>query len=176
MIISKPSQRFLKTSWCVTRSCNEWFINRFNFISQLIKFHTFVESVINNELLIMSVLRPNADSSYELTEENLRKLARRNQRPLKCKFCFRNFKYRQVIVHHLQKEHSELIRKILKFKIDQGKKSKAHSKIQQSENVEKFDENLNRRKTEKTHIMKISQKISNRRASVIKENPNHSID
>ena len=114
----------------------------------------------------MSVLRPNADSSYELTEENLRKLARRNQRPLKCKFCFRNFKYRQVIVHHLQKEHSELIRKILKFKIDQSKKFKAYPKMQQGGNVGKSDEIVIKRKTEKIH----------RRASVIKENPNHSID
>ena len=77
----------------------------------------------------MSVMNANAEiSSYELTEENLRKLARRNQRPLKCKFCFRNFKYRQVIVHHLQEEHSDLIRKILRFKIDQGKKVKMGSK------------------------------------------------
>ena len=125
----------------------------------------------------MSVMNPKVESSYELTEENLRKLARRNQRPLKCKFCFRNFKYRQVIVHHLQEEHSDLIRKILRFKIDQSgqKKVKMGSKEEEMEKNENFDENLNQRKIEKNLNLKI-QKNSNRRTSVIKENPHHSSD
>lgn len=125
----------------------------------------------------MSVMNPKVESSYELTEENLRKLARRNQRPLKCKFCFRNFKYRQVIVHHLQEEHSDLIRKILRFKIDQSgqKKVKMGSKEGKMEKNENFDENLNQRKIEKNLNLKI-QKNSNRRTSVIKENPHHSSD
>ena len=125
----------------------------------------------------MSVMNPKVESSYELTEENLRKLARRNQRPLKCKFCFRNFKYRQVIVHHLQEEHSDLIRKILKFKIDQSgqMKVKMGSKEGKMEKNENFDENINQRKIEKNLNLKI-QKNSNRRTSVIKENPHHSSD
>ena len=125
----------------------------------------------------MSVMNPKVESSYELTEENLRKLARRNQRPLKCKFCFRNFKYRQVIVHHLQEEHSDLIRKILRFKIDQSgqNKVKMGSKEGKMETNENFDENLNQRKIEKNLNLKI-QKNSNRRTSVIKENPHHSSD
>ena len=113
------------------------------------------------------MMNASVESSYELTEENLRKLARRNQRPLKCKFCFRNFKYRQVIVHHLQEEHSDLIRKILKFKIDQGKKVKIGSKEGKEGKTQTFDENANKRKIEKNQN-------SNRRTSVIKENPHHS--
>ena len=125
----------------------------------------------------MSVMNANAEiSSYELTEENLRKLARRNQRPLKCKFCFRNFKYRQVIVHHLQEEHSDLIRKILKFKIDQGKKVKMGSKEGKEGKTQTFDENANKRKIDKNQNSKGVQKISNRRTSVIKENPHHLSD
>ena len=126
---------------------------------------------------IMSVMNTKVESSYELTEENLRKLARRNQRPLKCKFCFRNFKYGQVIVHHLQEEHSDLIRKILKFKIDQSgqMKVKMGSKEGKMEKNENFDENINQRKIEKNLNIKI-QKNSNRRTSVIKENPNHLSD
>ena len=124
----------------------------------------------------MSVMNASVESSYELTEENLRKLARRNQRPLKCKFCFRNFKYRQVIVHHLQEEHSDLIRKILKFKIDQGKKVKMGSKEGKEGKTQTFDENANKRKIEKNQNSKGVQKISNRRTSVIKENPHHLSD
>ena len=127
----------------------------------------------------MSVMNANAEiSSYELTEENLRKLARRNQRPLKCKFCFRNFKYRQVIVHHLQEEHSDLIRKILRLKIDQGKKVKIGSKDGKEGKGQKvtLDENLNKRKIEKNQNSKVGQKNSNRRTSVIKENPHHLSD
>ena len=125
----------------------------------------------------MSVMNANAEiSSYELTEENLRKLARRNQRPLKCKFCFRNFKYRQVIVHHLQEEHSDLIRKILKFKIDQGKKVKMGSKEGKEGKTQTFDENASKRKNENNQNSKGVQKISNRRTPVIKENPHHLSD
>ena len=124
----------------------------------------------------MSVINASVESSYELTEENLRKLARRNQRPLKCKFCFRNFKYRQVIVHHLQEEHSDLIRKILKFKIDQGKMAKIGSKEGKEEKTQTFDENANKRKIEKNQNSKGVQKNSSRRTSVIKENPHHSSD
>ena len=125
----------------------------------------------------MSVMNPNVESSYELTEENLRKLARRNQRPLKCKFCFRNFKYRQVIVHHLQEEHSDSIRKIVRFKIDQSGQMKVKMGPNEGkmEKNESLDENLNQRKIEKNLNLKI-QKNSNRRTSVIKENPNHSSD
>jgi len=124
----------------------------------------------------MSVMNASVESSYELTEENLRKLARRNQRPLKCKFCFRNFKYRQVIVHHLQEEHSDLIRKILKFKIDQGKMVKIGSKEGKEGKTQTFDENANKRKIEKNQNSKGVQKNSSRRTSVIKENPHHSSD
>ena len=121
-------------------------------------------------------MNASVESSYELTEENLRKLARRNQRPLKCKFCFRNFKYRQVIVHHLQEEHSDLIRKILKFKIDQGKMVKIGSKEGKEGKTQTFDENANKRKIEKNQNSKGVQKNSSRRTSVIKENPHHSSD
>ena len=116
----------------------------------------------------------NNESSYELTEENLRKLARRNQRPLKCKFCYRNFKYRQVIIHHLQEEHSDLIRKILKFKIDQVKKVMVGPKSEKSETFQNSDGNLNQRTFEKILSKKACLDIPSRRTSVIKENPNHS--